>query len=148
MSKKHRYIYFFLVIILMLMMVGCSSGDTDTQENENIASSIPSAPPEYRGLNNPIESNPDTISEGEQIFQSNCASCHGEGGEGDGPVASSLDPAPSDLKIAQDDLSDGYLYWRISEGGIGEPFFSSMPAWENVLNEEQIWKIIVFIRSL
>lgn len=148
MSKKHRYTYFYLVIILMLMMFGCSGSDTDTQENANITASRPTPPPDYQDLTIPIESNPETMSEGERVFQSNCASCHGEMGEGDGPVAGSLDPAPSDLKFTQDHLSDGYLYWRISEGGIGEPFYSSMPAWNNILSEDQIWKIIVYIRSL
>jgi mono/diheme cytochrome c family protein len=36
---------------------------------------------------------------GEEIFQRYCATCHGESGHGDGPVAGSLSPAPPDLTI-------------------------------------------------
>lgn len=32
-----------------------------------------------------------------QDFQTFCVSCHGAGGRGDGPLAASLTPAPSDL---------------------------------------------------
>ena len=33
----------------------------------------------------------------EQIFQNNCASCHGANGQGDGPLAAQLDPAPTNF---------------------------------------------------
>jgi mono/diheme cytochrome c family protein len=46
------------------------------------------------------------------------------------------------------ELSDGYLYWRISEGGQMEPFNSMMPAWKDGLSEQQIWQIISFVRTL
>lgn len=35
---------------------------------------------------------------GQALFRQHCASCHGESGDGAGPVAASLDPAPSDLR--------------------------------------------------
>lgn len=34
---------------------------------------------------------------GEQLYRRYCASCHGESGRGDGPLAASLAPPPSDL---------------------------------------------------
>jgi hypothetical protein len=46
------------------------------------------------------------------------------------------------------DVTDGYLVWRITEGGIGEPFNSAMPAWGETFNEEQIWQLVSFVRSL
>jgi mono/diheme cytochrome c family protein len=45
-------------------------------------------------------------------------------------------------------MSDGYIFWRVSEGGAMEPFNSAMPAWKSVYNEEQIWKLIAFVRTL
>ncbi|MFK7940138.1 MAG: cytochrome c [Roseovarius sp.] len=35
--------------------------------------------------------------EGARLFANNCAQCHGASGKGDGPWASGMSPAPSDL---------------------------------------------------
>jgi mono/diheme cytochrome c family protein len=45
-------------------------------------------------------------------------------------------------------MSDAYLYWRISEGGLMEPFNSLMPGWKGMLNDQNIWKIITYIRTM
>ncbi|WP_425511160.1 c-type cytochrome [sulfur-oxidizing endosymbiont of Gigantopelta aegis] len=39
-----------------------------------------------------------------------------------------------------------YLNWTISEGG--SPINSPMPAFKNQLNEQQIWQIISYLRTL
>ena len=46
------------------------------------------------------------------------------------------------------ELSDGYLFWRVSLGGQMEPFNSAMPAWEAGLSEEQRWQVISYVRTL
>jgi hypothetical protein len=43
---------------------------------------------------------------------------------------------------------DGYLYWRIAEGGNFEPFNSLMPAWGTLLSETEIWELVSYIRDL
>lgn len=45
-------------------------------------------------------------------------------------------------------LSDGYLFWRVSKGGVIDPFNSAMPAWESALTEDQRWEVISYIRTL
>jgi len=40
---------------------------------------------------------------------------------------------------------DEYLLWTISEGG--ERFGTDMPAFEDKLGEEDIWKIIAYMRA-
>lgn len=108
------------------------------------------APDEFADLSNPLGADHEAIEAGEAIFQVNCATCHGPEGKGDGPGAEGLDPKPADLTdgTMMGDLSDGYLFWRVSKGGAIEPFTSAMPAWENVLTEEQRWQAISYIRSL
>jgi mono/diheme cytochrome c family protein len=69
---------------------------------------------------------------------------------GDGAAAEGLDPKPAALSDADmlAELTDGYLFWRITEGGTMEPFNSAMPPWGAAFTEDQIWQLVSFIRTL
>ncbi len=107
-------------------------------------------PDEFAGMSNPLAGDAAAAAAGEQIYQAFCAACHGAQGAGDGPAAASLNPKPTDLTdpTIMGQMDDNYLYWRISEGGAMAPFNSSMPAWKDTLEEEQIWQVIVYLRTL
>ena len=96
---------------------------------------------EYAGKTNPFGL--EAAGEGAKIFKTNCETCHGPQGHGDGPAGAALDPRPKDLSELQKVASDDYLFWRISEGKEG----TSMVAWKGILTEEQIWQVISFIRT-
>lgn len=133
----------------LLLFSACSGGGETAPESEPGESTVqPELPSEYAGLTNPLTSTDETISQGARLYQSNCASCHGDAGQGDGPAGVSLEPRPSNLAANEDSLSDDYLFWRISEGGMFEPFNSMMPGWDSILREEQIWQVITYIREL
>lgn len=142
-----------LISFLILLFLSACAVD-DRSNNENflangvIQPTPPPVPEEFSGLQNPLENDSQAASEGEIIYQINCASCHGVTGRGDGVVAGSFEPRPTDLTVNQENLSDAYLYWRIYAGGAFEPFRSVMPGWRSLLTEEQIWMIITFIRTL
>ncbi len=102
-------------------------------------------PEEYANLQRPELSDSDIVAGGE-LYSKMCAACHGGGGMGDGPSAASLDPAPSPVAHTSTMLSDGYLYWRIAEGGAD--FKSAMPAWKDSLTEDEIWALIGYMRAL
>lgn len=108
------------------------------------------APDEYQGLTNPFAGDASAVEEGRAVFATNCAACHGESGEGDGPAAEALDPKPATLadRAMMDSMTDGYLFWRVTEGGLNPPFNSAMPAWSETLSEDQRWQVITFLRSL
>lgn len=108
------------------------------------------APAEFASLENPFAEDHEAIEAGAETFNTLCATCHGEGGKGDGPGSAELDPKPADLSdgVMMGDLSAGYLFWRVSKGGAMEPFNSAMPAWEEGLTEEQRWQVISYIRTL
>ncbi len=46
-------------------------------------------------------SNADLIAKGKDLFKTNCASCHGETGLGDGPGAAALNPKPRNYHIKE-----------------------------------------------
>ncbi len=71
-----------------------------------------------------------------RMYDALCARCHGEKGDGKGPVAIYVDPSPRDLTKASFMASkpvDRFL-GAIREGVAG----TSMPAWKNALSDEQI----------
>jgi mono/diheme cytochrome c family protein len=153
----------FILAIAALILASIACGVSSNSTNEQSASSPtqaggnldqgagdierPEPPAEYAGLNNPLAEDADAEETGKGIYNVNCASCHGELGMGDGPASQYLDPQPKAL--AKDGvLSDGYLFWRISEGGAIASFKSAMPAWKSSLSEQQIWQVITYLRTL
>jgi len=134
---------------ILLILSACKGGDQPLpQLSPDIVFERPNSPDQYSGRSNPFDGSTENIASGEELYQKFCLTCHGVEGKGDGPASASLDPAPQDLAYNQRFLSDSYLFWRISEGGSMDPFNSSMPPWKGVLEEESIWKMILFIRTL
>ena len=106
-------------------------------------------PSEYAGLTNPYIGDEAAIAEGKEVFEALCARCHGPEGKGDGPVSVTLNPAPADFSrvSVMQGTTDGYLFWRVSEGGSMAPFNSGMPTWKAILTEERRWKVLAYIRT-
>jgi len=130
----------YLVIFSLFVLTAC--GESNNSPSSQQISTPASVPAEYAGKTNPFGS--DAADEGAKIFKTNCETCHGPQGHGDGPAGQSLDPKPQDLSELQKIASDDYLFWRISEGKPG----TSMVAWKGILSEEQIWQVVSFIRTL
>ncbi len=90
-----------------------------------------------------LSTSEEELSRGKVVYQEQCAACHGELGQGDGPEAGELATSPVDFT---DQAFMGYktandLYDSIS-GGMGE-----MHAFEDV-SEEDRWALTSFLRSL
>jgi mono/diheme cytochrome c family protein len=89
-----------------------------------------------------LRGNPD---EGRLIFEDRCASCHGRQGRGDGPQAPYLSPRPASLISAGTSVkSDAELLAVIAEGKAR----TAMPAWKDLLTEEQRRDVLAYIRTL
>ncbi len=110
-----------------------------------------SLPSRYLEVKNPLPWTEENIRQGGILYIQNCAMCHGDALDGNGIFARAWQPRPANFRdtgtIAQ--LDENYVFWRIKEGGTGVPkgsieYRSSMPIWDGVLSDEQIWKIIMF----
>lgn len=86
----------------------------------------------------------DAAALGAELFNSNCAVCHGPAGHGDGPAANALEPKPKNLAEFAPTISDDELFWRITTGKPG----TAMVSWKGVLSDEQIWQVVAYIRTL
>ena len=86
---------------------------------------------------------------GPSNYQSNCASCHGTGGKGDGWTAWLYRLKMWDLTDAAyvQALPDDYIFQVIKHGGasLGKP---GMPSWSQELDDREIRDLVVHIRSL
>lgn len=91
---------------------------------------------------NPVMISPRSIQTGEKIFKQNCASCHGKNADGNGFFGQNLDPRPANLHTVSKSHSDGEFAYKIRKGR------GAMPGWEETLDENQIWSLVNYIRSL
>ena len=88
---------------------------------------------------------------GRRVYYQNCLPCHGDLLDGAGPFAHGFNPVPLPFDrgtIAQ--LRESFVFWRVAKGGPGlppegTPWNSAMPAWEDLLTEEEIWAVIIFL---
>lgn len=102
-------------------------------------------PEEYADKQSP-QVNEDMLTTGAEIFEIQCASCHGDDGLGDGPAGASLNPVPAPVAHTSQMMSDAYLFWRTNDGGAD--FGSAMPAWKGILSDDEVWSVIAYIRAL
>jgi mono/diheme cytochrome c family protein len=94
---------------------------------------------------NPVSADDISINRGKELFQINCAVCHGEQGKGDGPVASFLQKTkPADLTSpAVQVISDGAIFMVITNGMPG-----TMPALNENLTVRERWDVVNYLRTL
>lgn len=105
-------------------------------------------PAPYSAMRDPSPDTPAKLRRGRDLFDRNCASCHGWSGAGTGPEGFFLVPAPADLAwLAKTPKGKGdpYIYWSIAEGG--QPFDSEMPAFKKSLTKKEIWSVAAYLRA-
>ncbi|MEE9143745.1 MAG: c-type cytochrome [Candidatus Binatia bacterium] len=94
-------------------------------------------------LKNPDLGRPKAIAEGRMLFvEAGCSKCHGSGARGGkGPDLT------DDVWII--DGTDESLFRAISKGRPKRDLKGEqMPAWEEALEPDQVWKLIAWIRSI
>jgi mono/diheme cytochrome c family protein len=101
------------------------------------------APAAAISAKNPVKSDAVSIKDGKTLYIKNCESCHGEAGKGNGTKAKNLDISCGDLSVAGvSKISDGELYWKITEGR------KPMPTFSKKLTDNERWSVINYLRTL
>ncbi|HJW91082.1 MAG TPA: c-type cytochrome [Anaerolineales bacterium] len=92
-----------------------------------------------------LSSSEETFALGEELYQANCASCHGDLGQGDGTEAASLSTPATDFTDQERmyTRSAAQLFEAISAGSGAD-----MPAFGDTLGENERWALATYLRSL
>ena len=104
----------------------------------------PQEQPEAQALVNPIEATPESRAAGRQLYVFMCRECHGNSGRGDGDM-SHAGGVPSDFTddVWKHGETDGEIFTVIKEGVTAD-----MQGYANRMNDEQIWHVVNYLRSL
>ncbi len=100
-------------------------------------------PENTKKIKNPVPVAEAGLAVARDLYLDNCAQCHGEKGKGDGPEAAMYGVKPADLTDARvmNELTDGEIFYKMSEGR--EP----MPAFRKSLSEEKRWQLVNLLRT-
>jgi mono/diheme cytochrome c family protein len=157
--RKRTLLLLIVLATVALILSACGGGaeaepepeeemaedaEHDDTEMEHDMEMDHGVPEDAAAVENPIEATEESIEAGATVFATNCATCHGESGAGDGPAAVGLDPKPADL--SEDHVqgnTDGALFYIITNGRED----TAMPAWEAIVSEEDRWNVVNFVRT-
>lgn len=88
--------------------------------------------------------------QGKHWYYFYCVSCHGWQGQGDGPNAIEMDPRPRPLTKGDymNKRTNVQIFGTIKGGGVAVELADAMPAWGNVLQDQDIWNVVAFLRAI
>lgn len=137
-------------IYILLAIVSCTALAACEREERRLNSQQPKGPQQMvtqvslqPGPNvvadtaeGPYDDNAPGTTEGQILFsQMNCSGCHSQGGGGMGPAL----------------MDDQWIYGSRPDqifATIAEGRPNGMPAWKYRLNNQQIWQLVAYVRSL
>lgn len=93
----------------------------------------------------PVEVNMVNMREGQRLFQTFCAICHGESGNGRGVIADARYGYPTIISLLQTrivDQNDGEIFNTITHGK------NTMGAYGAKIRVEDRWKVVMYVRAL
>jgi mono/diheme cytochrome c family protein len=128
------------------MAVEYQQGPRKSAPAEAVRFDGPGLPKDGQLPANPVPADAVSLARGEQLYERNCALCHGLAGKGDGPLAAYFRKPdarkPADLtepRLAQQ--SDGALYITVAQG------FGQMPALRENLDVRERWDVVNYVRT-
>ena len=101
------------------------------------------APKSADTLKNTLANNYNATTLGKILFEKKCVLCHGSEGKGDGIGGIALNPRPENLTNPFiQKQTDGAIFWKITNGK------SPMASYKVILQDEQRWQLVDYIRQL
>jgi mono/diheme cytochrome c family protein len=91
---------------------------------------------------NPVQPTSANLTEGAKEYEEHCAFCHGGAKATISPMQNKFNPPTPQLISSMPDADDAWLFW-VTKHGVR---MTGMPAWGGVLSDDEMWKIIAFIK--
>ena len=107
-----------------------------SKKDESVYAELAKAPKKAVARRNPLESDPEAVAAGANLFDQHCAECHGDMAEGSRK-------APSLVADEVQQSTPGTLFWILTNGVVRR----GMPVWSK-LPEAQRWQIVSYLKSL
>jgi mono/diheme cytochrome c family protein len=94
---------------------------------------------------NPVAETDANLIEGIKLYAVDCAVCHGAADAKASHIAHGLyQKAPQLAKYGVEDDDEGETYWKLYHG----IRMTGMPAFRESLTEDQLWKIVLFLKNM
>ena len=104
-----------------------------------------SIPSHLASATSPLVTDPEAWRAGLESFKGRCAVCHAADGRGGTSVGPNMYPPVPDLASApMQQFSDGELFAIVRHG----VSWTGMPAFRSTLSDEDIWRLVAYIRQL
>ena len=135
-----------LTLSMLVALFACNGGKPSSTENKVMTEVKQKITIGGKDDQNPVPDTQSNIEHGKAHFGHHCQICHGMDGQKTGvPFAQQMSPPVADLSSKDiQDYTDGQLHWIIVNGI--NP--SGMPGWKGILEDEEMWQMVRFIRHL
>jgi mono/diheme cytochrome c family protein len=131
-----------LSVTAVLLDVSCAFGQNEKSAPSKykadalVYAELAKAPDKAKAKRNPMETNPEAVAAGQNLFEQHCSECHGNDAYG-------TKKAPSLRADEVQNAPPGAIFWVLTNGVIRR----GMPVWSK-LPEPQRWQLVTFIKSL
>jgi mono/diheme cytochrome c family protein len=95
-----------------------------------------------RELRNPIPPSAATLAQGRALYETFCLVCHGDRGQGDGPLVPRIPNPPAYTSQRVREMAPGQIFHVISRGS------GRMPSYAAQIPYEQRWLVVLYVSAL
>jgi mono/diheme cytochrome c family protein len=95
-------------------------------------------------LSNPLTPTDSNLVDGMKLYTMNCALCHGGLDRKPSTLSNSFYPPPPNFVSDPPDDPEWHIFYTIRTG----VRYTGMPAWDKTLNDQEMWKITMFLSHM
>ena len=95
-------------------------------------------------VSNPLTPTDQNLEDGMKLYTMNCAVCHGGLDRKPSTLATSFYPPPPNLVANPPDDPEWHIFFTIRTG----IRYTGMPAWDKTLNDQEMWKVTMFLSHM